>query len=181
MADPSPLSDPNEAKKRALELAVRSESARVSLTQYFRRRVHNTAEVDDLVQEVFLRLVVRGEGEAIEHVRGYIFQTAASVLADRHRRRSVRHAHDHVQFDEEVHAEADFDSEHLLVVRETLRSATAALLALPERTRVIFILRRLEGFQYEEIATRLGISVSAVEKHMLRAARHLLAKTKDER
>jgi RNA polymerase sigma-70 factor (ECF subfamily) len=180
MANPSSLGDPNEAKKRALELAVRSQSARVSLTQYFRRRVRDAAEVDDLVQEVFLRLVVRGDGEVVNHVQGYIFQTAASVLADRHRRRAVRHAADHIQLDAEVHAACDFDAEHLLLVRERLRSATAALLALPERTRAIFILRRLEGFQYAEIATRLGISVSAVEKHMLRAAQHLLANTRDE-
>lgn len=180
MANPSSLTDPNEAKKRALELAVRSQSVRASLMQYFRRRVPDPAEVDDLVQEVFLRLVVRGDAGVVDHVQGYIFQTAASVLADRHRRRTVRHANDHISFDAEVHTEPAFDAEHLLVARERLRSATAALMALPERTRAIFILRRLEGFQYAEIATRLGISVSAVEKHMLRAAQHLMAKTRDE-
>lgn len=181
MANPSPLSDPREAERRALELAVRSQAARASLTQYFRRRVRDAAEVDDLVQEVFLRLVVRGEGEAVDHVQGYIFQTAASVLADRRRRRIVRHADDHLPFDPEEHGEADFDAEHLLLERERLRSAAVALLALPERTRAIFLLRRLDGFQYAEIATRLGISVSAVEKHMLRAAQHLLANTRDDR
>jgi len=43
-----------------------------------------------------------------------------------------------------------------------LARATAVLLELPERTRVIFVLRRLEGMRYLDIAARLGISVSAV-------------------
>jgi len=47
------------------------------------------------------------------------------------------------------------------------------LLELPERTRVVFVLRRLENLSYSEIGLRLGLSVSAVEKHMLRAVRHL--------
>lgn len=54
------------------------------------------------------------------------------------------------------------------------------LQALPERTRVIFILRRLEGLKYQDIANRFGISVSAVEKHMERAVAQL-AKGMDDR
>lgn len=42
-----------------------------------------------------------------------------------------------------------------------------ALLELPERTRVVFALNRYEEFTYQEIAMRLGVSVSAVEKHMM--------------
>jgi RNA polymerase sigma factor (sigma-70 family) len=53
------------------------------------------------------------------------------------------------------------------------------LLELPERTRQIFVLRRLEGLSYFEIGRRLGVSVSAVEKHMQRAVRHLAARTGD--
>lgn len=180
MADPSSLTDPPEAQTRALELAARSEAARASLVSYFRRRVRDAAEVDDLVQEVFLRLVVRGGVERIDHVQGYIFQTAASVLADRHRRRVVRRAEDHLPFDPEAHGGSDFDAERQLIGRERLRAASVALMALPERTRAIFLLRRLDGFRYADIAARLGISVSAVEKHMLRAVQHLMANTEAE-
>jgi RNA polymerase sigma-70 factor (ECF subfamily) len=52
---------------------------------------------------------------------------------------------------------------------------------LPARTRDVFVLRRLEGLPYNEIAKRLGLSVSAVEKHMLRATRHLVARVGDDR
>jgi RNA polymerase sigma-70 factor (ECF subfamily) len=53
------------------------------------------------------------------------------------------------------------------------------LLSLPERTRTIFVLSRLEGCGYREIGSRLGISVSAVEKQMARATHHLTQQLKD--
>jgi RNA polymerase sigma factor (sigma-70 family) len=72
-----------------------------------------------------------------------------------------------------MHGEEHLDPERLLRGREDLQAATASLLCLPERTRTVFILRRLEGQKYRDIAQHLGISVSAVEKHMIRAIEHL--------
>jgi RNA polymerase sigma-70 factor (ECF subfamily) len=72
-----------------------------------------------------------------------------------------------------VHASEEIDPERVLCGKEELRAATTALLSLPERTRTVFILRRLEGYRYRDIAAHLGISVSAVEKHMVRAIHHL--------
>ncbi len=141
---------------------------RPALLRFFRRKLRDAADVEDLVQDVFVRLAVRQGGE-VENIGGYVFRTAASVVADRHRRRSVRHADDHVPFDCERHCGTDFDPARIVESRETLRIVEAALQALPERTRTIFLMRRLEGQNYRDIAARFGISVSAVEKHMVRA------------
>jgi RNA polymerase sigma-70 factor (ECF subfamily) len=130
-------------------------------------------EVEDLVQEVFARIVSRDSVERIDHLGAYILRTAGNILADRARRRSSRHSDSHIAFDPERHGGADIDPERTLSGKEELHLATAALLSLPERTRTIFILRRLEGYRMSEIAAHVGISVSAVEKHMLRAIRHL--------
>jgi RNA polymerase sigma-70 factor (ECF subfamily) len=143
------------------------------LTGYFQRRVRNADDVDDLVQEVFARIASRDSPERIDHLGGYILKTAGSILADRARRRSSRHADSHVSFDPDRHGGADLDPERVLSGKEDLRLATAALLSLPERTRTIFLLRRLEGYRIGDIAAHLGISISAVEKHMLKAIRHL--------
>lgn len=152
-----------------------AEPIRRWLTGYFRRRVRNEAEVEDLVQDVFARIVSRDSPEPVGHLGGYVLRTAASVLADRARRRSSRHADLHVAFDADRHGDEDIDPERVLGGKEELRAATAALLSLPERTRTVFVLRRLEDYRYAEIASLLGISVSAVEKHMVRAIRHLSA------
>ena len=154
-------------------LAEQAGSLRGWLTRYFRRRVRNDAEVEDMVQDVFARMVARDSTETVEHLGGYILKTASSVLADGARRWSSHGAGLHVPFDSELHGEEEFDPERVLQGKEDLHAATAALLSLPERTRTVFILRRLEGQKYRDIATHLGISVSAVEKHMVRAIQHL--------
>lgn len=154
-------------------LAEEAGPVRSWLKRYFGRRVRNSADVDDMVQEVFTRMVARESAEPVEHLGGYVLKTATSVLADRSRRRSSDGTALRVDFDSELHGEELIDPERVLAAREDLHAATAALLNLPERTRTVFVLRRLEGQRYKDIASQLGISVSAVEKHMLRAIQHL--------
>jgi RNA polymerase sigma factor (sigma-70 family) len=146
---------------------------RPALIGYFRRRIKDTAEAEDLTQEVFLRMLHRGNVSGLEDARAYLFETASSVLIDRARRGAVRHRSKHDSFDAQAHAGESFPSERVFLGREALNRASVALLELPERTRTVFVLRRLEGMRYADVAQRLGISVSAVEKHMVRAMAHL--------
>ncbi len=159
--------------KAALERLNRD--FRGSLLRYFGRRMREPSEIEDMVQEVFVRLIKRGGTSALEreNLNAYVFETASNTLKDRLRKRVTHHADAHEPFDHTRHSDADFSPEHVLLGRERLARATAVLLELPERTRVIFVLRRLEGLKYQDIAARLGISVSAVEKHMQRAIAHL--------
>ena len=165
------LSD--ERSETSSALAQEAPSLRVSLLQYFGRRLRDRSDVDDLVQEVFARVVARDDSRPIQHLGRYLHQTAASVLADYARRRSVRRVEAHILFDPERHGEPDFDAERIVAARQEIGTATAALLSLPERTRTVFVLRRLDGVPAREVAAQLGLSVSAVEKHLVRAVRHL--------
>ncbi len=146
------------------------------LTRYFERHVHESADVEDLVQEVFMRLLHRRDLTAIDRPEGYLFETAASVIRDRARKRVVRHAQDHESYDESVHAIEDASLERVSMDREALQAVVRALHELPERTRTVFILHRMEELRQTEIARRLGISVSAVEKHMIKAVAYLMDK-----
>jgi RNA polymerase sigma factor (sigma-70 family) len=161
------------AQLQADALASRFEGVRASLLAWFRRRVPDQFEAEDLVQESFLRVVQRGDADQVEHLEGYIYRTATSVLTDRHRRRVVRHADEHLAEDDAPEVANDDDPYSSLVGRRTLAVVAAALDDLPERTKTVFVLRRLEGLRHKEIGVRLGISVSAVEKHMERAIQHL--------
>ena len=75
-----------------------------ALNRFFERRAARLGESEDLTQEVFLRLAARGDGERIERIDGYIFQTASNVLTDRARRAAVRGGDRHVAYEEEHHA-----------------------------------------------------------------------------
>jgi RNA polymerase sigma-70 factor (ECF subfamily) len=160
---------------RASHAALAREAGPVRrwLTAYFRRRVRNDDEIDDLVQDVFVRIVARDSPEPVGHLGGYVLKTAASVLADRARRRASRHADLHVAFDADRHGDEELNPERVLGGKEDLNAAAAALLSLPERTRTVFLLCRLEGCRHRDVAAQLGISISAVEKHMVKAIRHI--------
>lgn len=153
---------------------------RPALNGYFRRRVKDIVEAEDLTQEVFLRMLRRGHVADLDDVRAYLFETASSVLIDRARRQAARCLGHHECFDPKTHAGETIPVERVFIGRESLNYASIALLELPERTRTIFVLRRLEGMRYADVAQRLGISVSAVEKHMARAVAHLTERMKHE-
>ena len=156
-------------------LAERAAPVRTWLTRYFSRKVRDDTDVEDMVQDVFVRIAARDSTEPIEHLHGYVLSVAANVLADSGRHRTSRRTDFHVLFDPDVHGAADFDPARIFSGKQDLQDAVSALLSRPERTRTIFILRRLEGCRLGDIASQLGLSISAVEKHLVRAVRHLSA------
>ena len=143
------------------------------LQRFFSKRVKERHEVDDLVQDVFVRLVRKLNADGSQVAAGYVFQTAQSVLNDWLRKRQVRHSSAHDELETELPDVADSTPERVLVGKQSLAKATAAVLELPEVTRTIFLLRRLEGMRYQDIAKRLKMPISTIEKHMARAVAHL--------
>ncbi len=140
-----------------------------ALRRYFRRRAA-AHEVEDLVQEVFIRLQSRKSAEPVEDMDRYVFIVAANVLMRRYRKER--------QWTQGIDAASDdpdepISPERVLLGREKLNAAMVVLQGLPPRTRQIFILHRFEDMTYPRIASALGISKSAVEKHMIRALKAL--------
>lgn len=145
-----------------------------ALRAYFQRRAPHFIDPEDLAQEVFARLARRGNLTDIAAAEAYLFQTANSVLVDSLRRAEARGGEAHDEFEDEQHATPDFDPERLLIGKEALDRLIAALYELPEPVRKAFALYHFEECRQTDIARRLGISVSTVEKYMARANAHLL-------
>ncbi len=152
---------------------------RPGLMAFFLRRVRNHAEAEDLTQEVFIR-IAQGGGAAMKSAEAYIFQVAANLLRDRVRRNKVRD-----QYLAELKPGLDeenelLDPQRIVAGREALERLSEGLRDLPERTRLIFLLFRYENLDYKTIADSLGISTSAVEKHVYRAMAKLITCTEGE-
>ena len=142
------------------------------LVRYFRRRVGTLEEAEDLTQEVFLRLVRRPDAEQIDNPEAFLFRTAVNLLRDRSRRGKTFSSHMAEISDHQDRFEA-LSPERVLEGRQSLNSALRVLEELDERTRDVFILHRLEGLKYAEIANLYGVSVSSIEKYIIKALAHL--------
>ena len=146
---------------------------RPALVAYVRRRCGNAAEAEDLAQDVILRALTHAEWTSAEEARGYIFRIALNRWRDRGRRQ-VTHGTEIAWDDESAQSVGEeISPERVLSSQEQLRRIAVALQELEPRTRDIFVLCRLEQMKQKEIADLLGISVSAVEKHLVRALAHV--------
>lgn len=146
---------------------------------FFLKRTHDHAEAEDLTQETFTR-VFGGDAAATGMHSGYIFQIAANLLRDRARRSKIR-SDGHDALGQLYGQSVDWlDPEKIAAGRGAVVSLIAGLAELPERTRTIFVLYRVENIGKQVIAESFGISPSAVEKHVTRAMRHLMARAREQ-
>lgn len=155
------------------------------LLAFFRRRVREPQDAEDLTQEVFLRLMRRDEAVPVDNPEIYVFRIAANLLRDRARRAASHRASEHTSLEDLVEAtmeartiEAalleDRGPERVLLSQETLMEVVRALDELGPVTRDIFLLARLEKMKHRDIAAAYGMAVSTVEKHVARGSVHLV-------
>jgi len=158
------------------ELAALVEDYGPALRRYFFRKAP-AWEVEDLVQTVFLNMHQRASAEPVDSIERYLFRVAAHVLARRHRDGTARLGQ---RVDEPAEPIEDISPERIVIGRQALARLRVALGQLPPKTREAFILHRYEEMTYAAIAARLQISVSGVEKLIIRALRQLREAIEDQ-
>jgi RNA polymerase sigma-70 factor (ECF subfamily) len=137
-----------------------------------RRRKIAAVDVDDVAQEVFLRLMRYGTDELVKDPRSYLFRIASNVAFEwsMRPRERAEHASDWL---EEIVDDCDLLSEAERAERE--RELTRALADLPARSREVLHLHFMEGLSREEIAKRLNVSERIVKRDTLTAYAELRA------
>lgn len=146
---------------------------RKPLISYFLRRIGDKSEAEDLTQEVFVRVIRKTDLSNLENPDGFIFQTAANLLKDRARRARTRDIYRY-EVEEMQSRVEEFTPERVMQGKQELSSVLNALGGLTEKTRDMFVLHKLEGLKHREIADLYGVTVSAVEKHCVKALAHLM-------
>lgn len=165
---------PNEAAESGLRLLFGD--LRPELRRFMLARRCDPGEVEDLLQDLYLKLD-RVETGPVANPRAYLYEMANNLLHDVRRSRRRRQERDDLWA--RTRAGADLEQapepspEQRAISRDALAHVNAALAAMPDRTTEIIRLYRLEGLSQKAIALRLGISLSAVEKHLQRAYRQL--------
>jgi RNA polymerase sigma factor (sigma-70 family) len=150
------------------------------LRRLLRRRGETRERAEDLVQEAYLRMQVYSkEGHEIRQPEAFLARTALNLAVDL-RRRDHRELYDDRPL-ESVHiADLTPQPDEVLAFEERLLSVQKRLDRVSRRTREVFFMNRLQGFSYQEIADRLNVSLSTVEKHMASALALLAIERKRE-
>jgi RNA polymerase sigma-70 factor (ECF subfamily) len=157
------------------------ETKRVELRRFLVARTGSEADADDLLSELWIRANATPTGP-IANPEGYLFRMANNIVLDRLReaRRRARREQASVDDRQVVGAGEAIDlvdpaplAEAKLVQRGEVDRLRAAIERLPEGARRVLRMHKLEELSHGEIAAQLGISKSAVEKHMAVAMTHL--------
>jgi RNA polymerase sigma factor (sigma-70 family) len=131
-------------------------------------------EIDDIIQEMYARLLTTPSLESIRYPRQYAIQTAKSIIIDHVRHSQVISIVSSGSMEQLNISLPEANAEERLEFREDIRNVSKALAQLPEKCRETLILRRVEGLSQKETARRLGISEKAVENHMSRGVWKLM-------
>jgi len=138
------------------------------LKRFFMRTV-DEAEAEDLVQELFIRLIRQVDREPPENCKGFLLAAATNLLRDRWRRRAVRKL-DQMDclddFAEGLEDRDEFEPSLWSEQMEQLEQLETALTQMSDKAASAFVRHRVAGNSYAEIAKAMGVSVSMVEKYI---------------
>lgn len=137
------------------------------LSGWLRRRLGDRERAADVAQDTFLRLMVTRRMPELGEGRRYLAQIARNLVVDQWRRQRIEQA-----YLESLSALPEPETPSLetrAMVIETLMQIDAMLDDMPTKVREAFLLSQFEGLTYPQIAERLQVSVSSVQKYMLRA------------
>lgn len=139
-----------------------------ALRAWLKRRNLGGLEIDDVVQETYARLI---QAESLAHVhdaKSYAFQVAGSVVIDHLRRMKVVPLASVPGLDYLEVGSEEPSPERQVIDRDELTRLAEMIARLPGKIRDVFTLRRVHGFSQREVAARLNLAESTVEKHMAR-------------
>ena len=142
------------------------------LRRYLTRLLGNTSEAQDVAHDAYLRVYPQGDQTTAEQPEAVLYTTARRLAINRLKRRSISPiATDVAPLDSAASAAPGVAQQ--VMARQELRLLEQAIAQLPEGCRTVLLLRKVELLSHREIADRLGIAVSTVEKQHARALRLL--------
>lgn len=120
-------------------------------------------DVDDILQETYLRALNAQEKRQIHHLQGYLFTVSRNLVLEKlnHRSREIT-----TEINDALLGTDELTAERELHHQRKLEMFSYALSNLPEKKRRAILLRKFYGFTHKEIARKMGVSVGSVEKYI---------------
>jgi len=167
-----------EQDERLSEIVEREQSR---LRNFIRRRVPDPRDAEDILQDVFYRLVEANRLlMPIEHVTAWLFRVARNRIADLFRGKRLERLSDvavagddePLQLDDLLPS-PDAGPDALYARGLLLDELELAIDELPEEQRDVFVAHELEGQSFREMAAETGVSVNTLLSRKRYAVRHL--------
>lgn len=155
---------------------------RSDLVRFFTVRLRSPAAAEDLVQDIYVRLSGMDQPVEIQNPVAYLYRLGSNLMLDKLRGERRTAHRDGAWLDSQttrvgVHEiSAEPSAEAAVAARQRLALLTQALTELSPQTQRVFRMHKFEGLSHPQVAAELGISRSAVEKHMMAALKHLAAR-----
>jgi RNA polymerase sigma factor (sigma-70 family) len=139
-----------------------------ALRGYLSRFFKNVADIEDVVQETYARILALSDSAsgAVRNWHAFLFTSARNVALDRLRRARVVSLDAMAEMGNADVLDQAPAADEALNARQELSLLSEAIASLPDRCREVLTLRKLYGLPQREIAERLGITESTVEKHV---------------
>lgn len=134
------------------------------LRKYFYNRLRRSDEIDDFIQDLYLRVFSYKNPNKIESIERFTFTIALNLVRDYSRRSAQKIRSNSIPLEDLDILVSCMDPQRIIQAKEILKLLSNAF-NHSERLKVIFIEKYIKGLSQADIANRLGISVSAVEKH----------------
>lgn len=144
------------------------------LRRYLARLLGNSPEAQDVAHDAYIRVYPAVTGEEAQRPEALLYVTARRLAINRLKRRSISPLAPEGASLETTAAPNPGVAEQVMA-RQELRLLQQAIADLPEGCRTVLLLRKVELLSHREIADRLGIAISTVEKQHARALRLLKA------
>jgi RNA polymerase sigma factor (sigma-70 family) len=137
-----------------------------------RRVTRRSPDAEDMLQSAILRMHEYAKLHTVDNPTAFIVRTARNLSIDAARQAKFVSGLI-VDARSELIADRSSIQDEVIAARIRLERVREAIQCLTPRTRTVFLMHRIDGLKYREIAAQLGITVSAVEKHIAKAAAHI--------
>ena len=155
------------------------------LNEFARQIVKDDDLSQDIVQDVFIKIWEKKEKYHSINIEALLFKMVRNKCLDyiKHIRIVNNNRSElqiHAQLEELYRIDFIGDEPYVLIEEELRNEVKSIINSLPDRCRDVFILSRIDGLKNKEIASRLGINIKNVERHISRALKEFRSKFKDD-
>lgn len=153
---------------------------RTDLVRFFTVRMRSAVLAEDLVQDLFLKLNGMATPEDLQSPDAFLYRVATNLMLDRAKQQRRQAARDgnwnrEAVGDAPEPASVEPPADDALASRQELQRLRERVEALPPQIAAAFRLHKFDGLSHAEVASRLGVSRSSVEKYIMTALRTLMA------